>query len=61
MARHREGSVVIYALPDEIFAFVDDQSRLSSHMSESSWMMGGGGMTIEFDDAKGQTVARISG
>ena len=56
MERHREGSVVISASPEEVFAFVDDQSRLSSHMSESSWMMGGGGMTIEMDDAKGQTV-----
>ena len=36
--------------------FIDDHSRLSSHMSQSSWMMGGGGMRIELDDQKGQAV-----
>jgi hypothetical protein len=47
---------VISASPEQVFAFVDDQSRLSSHMSESSWMMGGGRMTIELDEGKGQAV-----
>ena len=54
--RHKEGSVLIAASPEIVFAYVDDHSRLSSHMNESSWMMGGGGMSLELDAAKGQAV-----
>ena len=54
--RHREGAVLIPAPPDDVFAFVDDHSRFSSHMSQSSWMMGGGRMLIVLDNAKGQAV-----
>lgn len=32
--RHYEGSVVISASPESIFAFIDDHSRFSSHMSQ---------------------------
>ena len=56
MPRHHEGVVAIPASPEGVFAFVDDQSRLSSHMSQSSWMMGGGRMSIDLDEAKGQAV-----
>jgi Polyketide cyclase / dehydrase and lipid transport len=62
--RHKEGSVLIAASPEIVFAYVDDHSRFSSHMSESSWMMGGGGMGVELDAAKGQAVGshiRLSG
>ena len=62
--RHKEGSVLIAASPEIVFAYVDDHSHLSSHMSESSWMMGGGGMGVELDAAKGQAVGshiRLSG
>lgn len=62
--RHREGSVLISAPLEEVFAFVDDHSRFSSHMSESSWRMGGGRMTVELDAGNGQTVGshiRLSG
>lgn len=48
----------------QVFAFIDDHLRLSSHMSESSWMMGGGRMTTEFDEGRGQNVGsriRLSG
>ena len=54
--RHQEGTVPISATPEDVFAFVDDPSRLSSHMSESSWMMGGGRMLVELDDLAGRTV-----
>jgi hypothetical protein len=47
---------LIPAPPEQVFAFVDDHSRFSSHMSQSSWMMGGGRMSIELDEAKGQAV-----
>jgi hypothetical protein len=39
-----------------IFLHLDDQRRLSTHMSQSSWMMAGSKMAIELDDAKGQAV-----
>ena len=38
------------------FKFVDDHSRFSSHMSQSSWMMGGGRMSVGLDNAKGQAI-----
>jgi len=56
MTRHREGEVLIATAPEEVFAFIDDHSRFSSHMSESSWMMGGGRMDVELDSQKGQAV-----
>lgn len=54
--RHHEDSVYIDARPEQVFAFVDDHARFSSHMSESSWMMAGARMSIEVDEAKGQAV-----
>ena len=62
--RHFEGSAFIDASPEDVFAFVDDHSRFSSHMNESSWMMAGGRMSVELDEAKGQAVGshiRLSG
>jgi hypothetical protein len=64
MKRHRESTASIAASPQDVFAFVDDHSRLSAHMSESSWMMGGGRMTVEPDAGHGQVVGlhiRLSG
>lgn len=54
--RHCSAAVEIRATPSEVFAFADDHDRLSSHMSRSSWAMGGGSMTIEVDDRKGRSV-----
>ena len=54
--QHKEGSVLIPASAEVVFAYVDDHSRLSSHMSQSSWMMGGGRMGVELDAGKGQAV-----
>ncbi len=62
--RHYEGRSVINARAEDIFAYIDDHSHLSSHMSESSWMMGGGRMVILVDDGNGQRVGshiRMSG
>jgi hypothetical protein len=39
-----------------VFAHIDDHSRLSGHMSGSSWMMGGGSMSIEADEGGGRKV-----
>lgn len=56
MVRYYELSVPIMAPPGDVFAFVDDQSRLSSHMSQSSLMMGGGQMEIATDAGRGQEI-----
>ncbi len=64
MTRHHEREQFVAATPAEVFSFIDDHSRFSSHMSESSWMMGGGSMSVELDEAKGQAVGshiRLSG
>lgn len=54
---HRDESVAIVPAPvDRVFAFLDDHARLSSHMRESSWTMGGGRMEIAFDEGRGQRV-----
>jgi hypothetical protein len=41
---------------EQVFARIDDHTRLSSHMSESSWMMGGSRMKVEVDAGLGQKV-----
>ncbi len=56
MMRHMETSARIAAEPHEVFARLDDQTRLAEHMSKPSLMMGGGKMTYEFDEQKGQSV-----
>ena len=62
MYPHHHESVGFVPTPAAtLFAHVDDHARLSSHMSESSWMMGGGKMTLELDMERGQRVgSRIS-
>jgi hypothetical protein len=54
--RHYEDAEDLKAAPSELFAFVDDHQRFSSHMNESSWMMAGAKMTTTLDEAKGQAV-----
>jgi hypothetical protein len=52
------------APPQRVFSHIDDPSRLASHMSSSSWRMGGGRMRFDFDDGRGQrvgSVMRLSG
>lgn len=56
LAHHAESSATVDAPVNSVFAHVDDHRRLSSHMSESSWMMGGGRMEIEVDAANFQRV-----
>ena len=62
--RYYEHEAFVAAPPEQLFAYVDDQARLSSHMSQSSWKMGGGEMRIESDEGRGQAVGsklRLSG
>jgi hypothetical protein len=53
---HDESSAHVRASVDQVFAYVDDPTRLSSHMSQSSWQMGGGRMAIELDAGRAQRV-----
>lgn len=53
---HSEAGAHIAASPSALFAHLDDQTRLAQHMSRSSAMMGGGRMTYEFDEQRGQAV-----
>ncbi len=56
LSRHVEASAMIAASAELVFARLDDQTRLAEHMGRSSMMMGGGRMTYEFDEGKGQAV-----
>jgi Polyketide cyclase / dehydrase and lipid transport len=62
--KHYEASVMINAPAKDLFAYVDDHARFSSHMSRSSWLMGGGRMEVLVDDGRGQKAGshiRLSG
>ena len=59
-----ESSGFVQSPMDQVFAHIDDHTRLSSHMSEPSWRTGGGRMDTEIDEGRGQTVGsriRLSG
>lgn len=53
---HFESRAQVAASPDELFAYLDDQERLSAHMMKSSVMMAGTTMEFEFDERRGQAV-----
>ncbi len=49
---------------DQVFAHIDDHTRLSSHMSEPSWRTGWGRFQTRIDEGRGQRVGsriRLSG
>src|SRR5215510_10639879 len=61
---HEETSATVNATADTVFSHMDDHARLAAHMSESSWMMAGSSMQVEFDAERGQKVGsrvRLSG
>lgn len=55
-SRHDECTVFVAGIPEKVFAFADDHSKVSAHMSVSSWMMLGGKMTTATDAERGQNV-----
>ena len=64
LPRRYASSALINATADSLFDYADDYLHLSSHMSKSSWMMGGGRMDIETDAGRGRQIGsrvRISG
>ena len=56
---HFESDVELNAPANAVFSHLDDHSRLSAHMSQSSWMMVGSRMAIELDATKGRSVGAI--
>jgi hypothetical protein len=57
---HFEDAVVdVKTSADALFDFLDDQTRLGSHMEKPSMMMMGGRMTYAFDEAKGRAVGSV--
>jgi polyketide cyclase/dehydrase/lipid transport protein len=56
LMHHYETSAMVEAPAERVFAHVDDHARLSSHMSEPSWKMGGGRMAVELDADRGRKV-----
>jgi len=53
---HYESTAIVRSPVNQAFAYIDDPTRLSSHMSESSWKMGGGRMEVVLDQGRGQKV-----
>ena len=61
---HYQSKGLVQAPMDQVFAHVDDHTRLSSHMGKPSWRTGGGRMETEIDSGRGQQVGsriRLSG
>jgi hypothetical protein len=54
--RHEESIAAIHASTEQIFARLDDQTRLSAHMRKRSWKMGWGKMETVLDAKNGQSV-----
>lgn len=53
---HFESQVEVNGVPAEVFAFLDDHRKLSSHMTKPSWMMAGSRMDITLDAHEGRAV-----
>lgn len=49
-------SAKILASPSEVFDYIDDHNKFSSHMNKSSLMMGGSKMNTYVDELKGKAV-----
>ena len=56
---HDQSEAIIRASQAEVFAYLDDQTRLAAHMGQRSMMMLGGRMTYKFDAAQGRAVGSV--
>lgn len=56
---HDQSEAIVTAPQAEVFAYLDDQTRLAAHMEKRSMMMLGGRMTYEFDATKGRAVGSV--
>jgi len=55
-SRHEEHSAPINASAERVFDQLDDQTRLTEHMSKRSWKMGWGRMATVLDAQHGRSV-----
>ena len=55
-SRHEEHSEPINASAERVFNKLDDQTRLSAHMSKRSWKLGWGKMETVLDAQQGRSV-----
>jgi hypothetical protein len=55
-ARHEQFTGQIDASAEDVFARLDDQTRLAGHMNKRSWRMGWGTMELTLDAQRGRTV-----
>lgn len=53
---HEEHAGSVRAVPDHVFGYLDDHTRLSAHMSQGSWRMGWARMGLHMDEAEGRAV-----
>ena len=56
---HHQKEAIIPAPQAEVFAYLDDQTRLAAHMEKRSMMMLGGRMTYAFDAGQGRAVGSV--
>ena len=54
--RHEEHSAPINASAERVFELLDDQTRLTEHMSTRSWKLGWGRMDTVLDAQRGRSV-----
>ncbi len=47
---------VIESSVDNVFAYLDDHTQLSSHMNKPSWKTGWGRMQTDLDEGRGQII-----
>jgi hypothetical protein len=55
-SRHAEHIATINASAARVFDYLDDQTRLSAHMSKRSWKLGWGRMDTVLDAQQGRSV-----
>ncbi len=63
-SRRYESSGLATAPIERVFAHLDDHNRLSAHMTQPSWKMGGGHMAISVDTGQFRNLGsrlRLSG
>ena len=59
LPNHFESVATVKASVESVFAYADDPAHLSSHMGNSSWMMGGGTMVMKVDAGEGKSVGSV--
>lgn len=53
---HEEARTQINGAADQLFALLDDPTRLTEHMSRRSWRMGWGRLETTLDDGRGRAI-----